>query len=230
VRYHYVWLFWSIAFLLPWLALYLANADMRRVMWRASLGTTLFGLTEPIFVPAYWSPPSLFELAQRTRFDVESLIFSFAIGGIGVVLYDTIVRRSAVVVDATERGERQHRLHRIALVAPLALFLPLYLLPWNPIYPAIVCLTLGGIASAACRPELARKSLVGGGMFVALYTVFLLGLRWLTPGYIEQVWNLPALSRVLIAGLPVEELLFGFAFGLYWSGVYEHFAWRRTSR
>ena len=24
-------------------------------------------------------------------------------------------------------------------------------------------------------------------------------------------------------GIPTEELLFGFVFGLYWSGVYEHF-------
>lgn len=27
---------------------------------------------------------------------------------------------------------------------------------------------------------------------------------------------------------PLEELLFGAAFGLYWSGVYEHFTWTKT--
>jgi hypothetical protein len=26
--------------------------------------------------------------------------------------------------------------------------------------------------------------------------------------------------------LPLEELLFGFGFGLYWSCVYEHVGWR----
>lgn len=50
----------------------------------------------------------------------------------------------------------------------------------------------------------------------------------LAPGCIEQVWNLRVLSGVLIYGIPVEELLFGVAFGLYWSGVYEHFTWTRT--
>lgn len=55
--------------------------------------------------------------------------------------------------------------------------------------------------------------------------MFMLGLKWLTPGYIEQVWNLPALSGGLIYGIPLEELLFGFSFGLYWTGVYEHFTW-----
>jgi hypothetical protein len=47
-----------------------------------------FGLTEPLFVPRYWDPPSLFNLAATTGFDIESLIFCFAIGGIGAVLYD----------------------------------------------------------------------------------------------------------------------------------------------
>ena len=31
----------------------------------ASIGTAPFGLTEPVFVPEYWSPPSLFDPAQR---------------------------------------------------------------------------------------------------------------------------------------------------------------------
>jgi len=43
---------------------------------------------------------------------------------------------------------------------------------------------------------------------------------------IAQVWNLPALSGVPVRGIPLEELLFGFAFGMYWTGVYEHLTWR----
>ena len=50
-----------------------------------------------------------------------------------------------------------------------------------------------------------------------------------TPGYIEQVWNLPALSGVLLFGIPLEELAFGFAFGMYWAGVYEHFTWKHAA-
>jgi hypothetical protein len=56
----------------------------------------------------------------------------------------------------------------------------------------------------------------------------MLGLVWFTPGYISQVWNLVELSGGLVAGIPPEELLFGFSFGWYWTGVYEHVAWRRS--
>jgi hypothetical protein len=78
-------------FLLPWAWLYLANPGHRKVMWRTSLVTALLGLTEPIYVPIYWNQPSLFELAQRTGFDIESLIFAFAIGGIGSAPPDIIL-------------------------------------------------------------------------------------------------------------------------------------------
>jgi Lycopene cyclase len=230
MRYHYVWLAWSGAFMLPWFALYLGNPGQRGVMLRTSLVTSLLGLTEPIFVPAYWNPPSLFELAQRTRFDIESLIFSFAIGGIGAVMYNTFTRERLVPVSASERHQPLHRLHLAALFVPYVLFVSLYFLPWNPIYPSLVALVTGAIASVICRPNLKRKTLVGGGLFLVMYGAFMLGLKWLTPGYIEQVWNLPALSGGLIFGIPLEELLFGFSFGSYWTGVYEHFTWSRSVR
>jgi hypothetical protein len=230
MRYQYVWLAWSSAFLVPWLVLYLGNAAQRGVMLRTSLVTALFGLTEPIFVPAYWNPPSLFELAQRTRFDIESLIFSFAIGGIGAVLYNTITRKRLVPVSAGERHLPPHRLHLAALFVPYVLFVSLYFLPWNPIYPSLVALVTGAIASVICRPDLKNKTLIGGALFFVMYAAFMLGLKWFTPGYIAQVWNLPALSGGLIYGIPLEELLFGFSFGAYWTGVYEHFTWSRGVR
>ena len=86
-EFKYAWLLWSCAFLLPWATLYLWAPTVRRVMFRASLATAAFGLTEPLFVPSYWNPPTVFDLAQRTGFDVASLIFCFAIGGIGAASY-----------------------------------------------------------------------------------------------------------------------------------------------
>ncbi|MEO5936024.1 MAG: lycopene cyclase domain-containing protein [Terriglobales bacterium] len=225
---HYVWLAWSCAFLLPWAAIYLANPGHRKVIWRTSLATALFGLTEPIFVPEYWNPPSLFELAQRTGFDIESLIFSFAIGGIGCAVYETLTKRDLAPVNAAERQSLRHRLHLVALLAPFVLFVPLYFLPWNPIYPSLVTLLIGAVGSVLCRPDLRRKTINGGLLFFGLYAVFMLGLLWSSPGYIERVWNLSALSGILIGGIPLEELLFGLAFGMYWTGVYEHFTWRVT--
>ncbi len=228
MKYHYVWLAWSLLFLLPWAWLYLANPGHRQVIWRTSIFTALLGLTEPIYVPRYWSPPSLFELAERTGFDIESLIFAFAIGGIACALYNTLMRRDMTLVSVLERQSSRHRFHVWTLLMPFLVFIPLYFLPWNPMYPSLISVLIGVIASVICRPDLMRKTFVGGLLFLGLYTVFMLGLLWFSPGYIEQVWNLGDLSGILIAGVPLEELLFGFIFGMYWTGAYEHLAWRLT--
>lgn len=197
-------------------------------MWWASIYMAPFGLTEPIFVPKYWNPPSLLELAQRTGFDIESIIFSFAIGGIGAVIYTSLMHMQMEPVDPKERPRGWHRWHRWALATPFVSFPILYFMPWNPIYAGIASMALGAIVAVLCRPDLKSNILVGGILFLAIYTIFLLGLKWAAPGYIEQVWNLKALSGGVIYGLPLEELLFGFSFGLMWTGIYEHFTWKRN--
>lgn len=224
----YAWLLWASAFLLPWAALYIAFPRYRRVMLYASWVTSIFGLTEPLFVPEYWNPPTLFDLAQRTGFDLESLIFCFGIGGVGAVLYNALTGRDLVPTRGHVRSSRPHRYHYAALATPVVVFLTLYFLPWNPIYPSVLALAAGALAAAICRRDLAAKSLIGGFLFLGYYAGFVLVLEWAVPGYVGRVWNLDALSGISIIGIPVEELLFGFTFGLYWTGVYEHLTWTRT--
>lgn len=229
MKFHYAWLVWSSAFLIPWILLYVVYPRHRPAMWRTSGFMALFGLTEPLFVPAYWNPPSLFDLARRTGFDIESFIFAFGLGGIGAVLYNGLTGKEMAALDQRERNHPRHRMHRIALLTTFVAFPILYVLPWNVIYASIAAMLAGAIAGLLCRPDLLRKTWVGGLLFLGFYTVFLLGLKWSAPGYIEQVWNLPALSGVVWFGLPLEELLFALTFGLYWAAVYEHFAWLRVA-
>jgi len=222
----YIWFLWTSAFLIPWLSIYIFFSQYRQAMLWASFFTMPFGLTEPLFVPEYWSPPSLFDLALRTGFDIESLIFCFAIGGIASVLYNIFTKRIPKLVPIQEQSRHLHRHHFKALAAPFIVFPPLYFLPLNPIYPAIIAMSVGAVANILCRPDLKRKTWIGGVLFLAYYGIFLLGLELISEGYIERVWNLDALSGLKIAFMPIEELLFAITFGMYWSGIYEHFTWR----
>lgn len=225
--FRYAWLIWAASFMLPWALLFIARPALRRPMLWASALTAPFGLSEPLFVPVYWNPPSLFDLAQRTGFDVESLLFCYAIGGLGVAGYRALAPTPLRRLDQHARSSPRHRWHMLALASPFLVFGGLLPLGWNPIYPGIVAMLAGAVATVLCRPDLWRNTLFGGSVFLTLYAVFLLGLKWLWPGYIEAVWNLGALLVWRPAGLPMEELLFGFAFGMYWSSVYEHVTWRQ---
>jgi Lycopene cyclase len=134
-----------------------------------------------------------------------------------------------VPMSTAEQALPLHRHHILILATPFVVFLALFFMPWNPIYPGIIAMFAGAAATLYCRPDLKRKTWIGAGLFVIYYAVFLQGLRFTAVGYIAHVWNLNGLLGIEILGLPVEELLFAAGFGLYWSGVYEHFTWRQVA-
>lgn len=175
--FRFVWLIWASAFLLPWSALFAASSALRRPMLWASALTAPLGLTQLLFVPAYWNPPSLFDLAQRTGLDVESLIFCFAIGGLAAAGYRVLAPASEQALAPHARNSHLHRRHRAALASPFFVFVVLLLFPWNPIYPGIAALFVGALASGLCRPDLWRNTLSVGWCF------------WRCTRFSCSVWN-----------------------------------------
>src|SRR3989339_1374939 len=122
------WLTFSLILLGIWTLIWIVKPSVRKEMLWVSIVTAPLGLTEPMFVPEYWNPPSLFDLAARTGFDIESLIFCFAIGGIGAVLYESVFRVKHKKMSSHEMHSKRHRFHKLALIFPIIVFLPLYLL------------------------------------------------------------------------------------------------------
>ena len=220
------WLVFSLILLAIWLVILIFRKGLRKEMLWTSFFTMLFGFTEPLFVPKYWNPPSLFNLAATTGFDIESFIFAFAVGGIGSVLYEVITKVRHKKIDNKERHSKRHKYHFFALSSTFIIFLFLESLTnLNPIYSAVIAMFIGGMAAMLCRPDLTRKTFIGGVLFLVLYFVFFLSFNLIYPNAVQQFWNLSAISGILVLGVPLEELLFGFTFGLMWSSVYEHFKW-----
>ncbi len=224
----YVWLIWSLLILTIWFVVLFVNKGLRKEILWASIGTVPLGLSEPLFVPSYWNPPSLFDLAQRTGFDIESIIFSFAVGGLAAVLYESIFKVKHMEITKEECHHKRHRLHLLSLSSPIIIFIILATVTnWNHIYCAIVAMFLGGIAALLCRPDLKKKIWVGGLLFLGLYFIIFLSLVKVFPYYVRNVWNISHISGILILGIPLEELLFAFALGMLWSSFYEHVRWVR---
>ena len=142
MNFNYAYLVASIFLFLIWLFLYWLKPRSRRKMLLVSLATAPLGLTEPFFVPSYWSPFTLFNLAGKTGFDLESILFSFAVGGVAAVLYEAIWGASRGKVSVHEQHQGRHRLHKFVLISPVISFLLLYLFtPLNPIYSSILAMT-----------------------------------------------------------------------------------------
>ena len=226
----YAWFTWSLLLIGIWAVIYFAldSDDKKHEMMTVSLWTALLGFTEPLFVPEYWAPPSLFHLALRTGFDIESLIFSFAIGGIAVVLYERLFQTAHERLPVKTQHALRHRYHLWAILSAPIIFIFLSVTAnLNPIYASVIALTLGGLFTWYCRPDLKKKMVASAFLFLGIYFLYFLTLIAMYPGYVEQVWNLKALSGTLVFGIPLEELMFAFSFGFLWSSIYEHFTWRK---
>lgn len=212
----------SLVFLAVWLVIFAARQPLRRKMLLVSVVTSFMAFLEPVFIPAYWTPPSLFDLASKTLLDIESFIFLFAVGGIASVLYEAILDGELQKVSTNKVHGRRRSLHLASLLSmPILFSLLLGLTGLNPIYSISLALFVGSIAATLCRPDLTKNTWVGGLLFAGLYFVFFLLITLVFPGFVNS-WNLSALSGILIFNVPLEEITFAFTFGMLWSGGYEH--------
>ena len=225
------WFVFALTFLLIWIIIFIFVKRSRKEMLWASILTAPLGLTEPLFVPEYWNPPSLFNLAAKTGFDIESIIFCFAVAGIGAVLYETIFKVEHKKVSKHEKHNKRHKLHLLILISPLMVFVIFYFsTSLNPIYISSISMLIGAFATFYCRPDLKKKIFVGGLLFLSLYFISFLIFSAAYPEIVEKVWNLNALSGRLIFGVPLEEFMFAITFGMLWSSYYEHVKWYKLEK
>lgn len=224
----YAFLIGSLWLLAIWLFIFARKPTPKKEMFWVSFWTAFLGLTEPLFVPEYWNPPTLFNLAQRTGFDIESIIFAFSVGGIASIIYEAIFKVKHEIIPLKERLKAIHGLHYLFLfLAPVVIVAFERLTEVNPIYSSSIGMFVGALGAIVCRRDLIQKILFGGTVFLFLYLLFFLIFNLIFPGYVDRVWNLEAISGIRIFGLPVEELLFALTFGMLWSSLYEHLTWRR---
>lgn len=145
------------------------------------------------------------------------------------MLYEVILKTKHRKMAKKDMQSKRHRFHKLILTSPIITFLLLYFLTnLNPIHSASIAMFVGGILTIYCRPDLKKNILIGGILFLVFYFIFFLFFNLIYPGLVEQIWNLSAISGILILGVPLEELMFAFTFGLMWSSVYEHIMWYKA--
>ncbi|MCP4582896.1 MAG: hypothetical protein GY839_14900 [candidate division Zixibacteria bacterium] len=103
--------FWTLS--LIFLKFKRLDKDVREFWW-ASISCFLLGFSEPLFVPEYWDPPSILKFY---RWDFESFIFCFAVGGVASVIVELPWVRKIVRTIVYETGYYIWRfLRAIALI------------------------------------------------------------------------------------------------------------------
>ncbi len=175
-------------------------------------------LTSLLFVPEYWTPPSLFDLDQKIRVGIEDVLWAAAVGGIASVVAEILLKEKLSIIRKAAR-----RRHFAPFVVLIVVFLALEF--WHPgktIYNTIIAFAMGAVVIAFLRSDLISTMLVGALSFTALYFALFLIFLFLYPGFFQRYYNIPNLLGIYIAGVPIEELLFAGTGGAIWSVAYEY--------
>lgn len=216
--YHYSYLVGVLIFWVAWAACsILGKAYRSEIRWGTVIAAPM-ALTSLLFVPQYWTPPSLFDLDKKIRVGIEDFLWAAAVGGIAAVVGEIFLRERLV---ASRRS--RHKRHYVPFLVIVAVFAALEL--WHAdktMDNTIISFAVGALVLAYLRRDLIPLMLVGAVSFTVLYFSLFLCVLSLYPQFVQRYYNLSNLLGIYPHGVPIEELLFAATGGAIWSVAYEY--------
>ena len=210
--------------------LFFLRRDLRKVM--AYSGLLYLLLTTPCFfvlkfissdvaksvTPGYWSPPTLFDFGQKTGgLAIEDVLFIFLASALSSALYE-LVFGVRVAKKASMKLKRSHAL----LTGVVVGFAAYAFTPLNAMYFLIIMQFVGAFVLVWQRRDLLMHSVAGGSVFLAFYFGLFSLFNLLFPYFVHDYYHLQNTSHILLLGIPLEEYLYAFSFGLLWAPIYEY--------
>ncbi len=216
--YQYAYLSINIFFLLVWTILFVVRNDLRRKILTMSILVAPLGITQLFFFRDYWRP----SYSLGTVFDVvglEEIIFCFLIGGIAAVIYEEIFG-----LRYAKRHVKNHLYFMLgcSIFGILGMVIGNIILGFNSMYVSITLLLLIGVAVLVFRHDLLKDALFSGllvGLIMFVFYIFFFNVIF--DGIIQKWWLLKNLSGILVFGVPLEELMWGFSWGFVAGPAYE---------
>ncbi len=206
----YDFLILALACLVPSLVVYARRADLRAPMRRMAVASLPFALTERLFYRTYWTPHFLGDLIAVLGFGVEDLLFVVGLAGFASTAYPFALGRR---LGPDPRGRPSTRAAVGLLAAVLGVAVAAHALGAPMIYACLGAMTAGVLALVARRPDLAIPAVIGGSLSTAVYGLICVAYAAALPGVFTRVWHTERFLDRFVAGVPLEELIYGFASG-----------------
>ncbi|MDO8424706.1 MAG: lycopene cyclase domain-containing protein [bacterium] len=220
----FTYLIWDLFFLTIWLLFFLLRKDLRKQS--LILGGIIAGLTPLVgwwYLRDYWNPAFMFEInIFGLKTGPDEILMGFLIGAISSIVFEVVFKKKL------EQKKKPHLwafpVFLLGGVYLVAVFLVLKV-GLNSIYASFVSWIVGIIILSFLRRDLIVSGLISGVLFMAI--LFFSYVRWLEllfPGTIVAWWKLSNLSGLLVFGVPIEEIIWGFLWGWLAGMLYE--VWR----
>lgn len=229
--YHYAYIIADFILFIPWLVMFLYRKDLRREMitmgllsgvWLVASGIWFYN----IYIDTYWRPEfagflhinKLTSLIGLKAGGVEDVLFLFFITGIAAAFYEEFFHRT--------HTNKIYRKSSYYFLFPFIIFLSFSIITitrkFNIIYGEYLAYFISAAIVWFKRHDLFLHSIATAlflSIFFFLFYIFVF-LR-LFPGIIHAWWIVENGSGILIQGVPLEELIWAFSYGLFIAPMYE---------
>lgn len=215
IPYQFTYLTGTLISLLPWLIIFLLRKDLRRTLVVMSIIGGFVGLlTEYLWWTLDWWHPETF---TGTRIGLEDFLLGFSNFGIISVFYQFAFKKKTVKVKSLKSNKGV--ITGLILFSLVSISTLHYVFGLTTYIAFILTSLVWLVVYAVIRRDLLPSALILGLITVLASTAVYFCLQFLSPGWIERTWFFNNLTGVVIAGIPLEDLLFYFFVGAVLSPV-----------
>lgn len=211
----YAYLIGNVILFVVWLALFLLRRDLRTKMIIMSiLIAPLAPIAEIFYLRDYWRP----EFFNGWKIGIEDPLFGFLFGGISCVMYEEVFGKYFA-----KRHARGHPIWTIFLVLFGILWMVVtnIVLGFNSMYASIVGFAIISACMLYFRHDLLRDALLSSVLLSLLFFILYKIYLFFFPTIFQSWWMFENMSGIFISGIPLEELVWAFSWGLFAGPAYE---------
>jgi len=183
----------------------------------SGIGVALVGIiSEKIFFQDYWNPPLIYRFG--TFGGIEDLMFGFAAGSIGAVLFNVIFRKKSV----QNRKPKIIILPIVIISEYLSVQILTNLIQINSIYSSAIGFLIPALIIISTRRELLLDTILSA-FACGIILILTEGVLLVTFGqnYLENFYLLHGKAPILFGIFPITEFIWGFSFGAIIGPLYE---------
>jgi len=208
---------WGALLLLPlWLYGFIKNKDSRKEILICGVFFGFAAIAIGYFYSNidYWDPPFIF----NNIFHLEDFLYGLIVGGLSAEIFEIILGYKSV---QTKRKKMWILIPIFYITTFLCFYIIVDILGINSIWALIVAPIIVGIFSMILRKDFIIPTIVSGIIIMIITFLWQKLIIFIYPTAITDYWSLENMSGYMISGVPLEELLFGFALGFGASSFYE---------
>ncbi len=216
--YNYAYAIGTFVFCVIWVALFILLRRSRAAIFWTSLYMAPLGPACAYWlVPSYWDPLYVITISYKGwRFGLEDLFFNFAIAGIMVSLFESVALRNGLIKLPHVTSNVLLKMLGLCTLGYLIMVFLILVPGMNSMIALMVALIMISLLMLYGRWKtfalIIPVAVVFGFLFWLFYISFFIRVF---PGVIQAMWNLDSTTGIMLAGVPIEEMLWAITSALF---------------